>query len=225
MIQHSLFPINVGQWKIDNHEEIKKLFYKTIFDHLNSDGYSMETTGNVDLHCDSHYNSFFTMVTNCAREYLNTLSLKDVFDLNLVKTWYQISKNFHTPFHSHGDAHISFVYYIQIPEGLNKPLVFNNAHRGNELFYGIYTDNINEWNVMNSHTWRFTPQVGDLFMFPGNLEHFTEGFGDGSVDPGCKTASDFEDRRIALAGDFVLTYKENAAKPYGIQPVSNWRKF
>lgn len=225
MIAHSLFPTLVGQWKIDNPEEVKKTFYDSILDHINQDGYSMETTGNVDLHCDGRFDSFFHIISDCARQYLSTLSVQDNFDLNLVKTWYQISKQFHTPFHSHGDAHLSFVYYVQIPEKLNKPLVFNNAGRSNELHYGFFTHNVSQWNLYNSLSWRFTPQEGDLFVFPGKLEHYTEGFGDGSVDDGCKTVKDFADRRVALAGDFILTYKDKAAKPYGIQPVKNWRQF
>jgi hypothetical protein len=32
-----------------------------------------------------------------------------------------------------------------------------------------------------------------------------------------------KDRRISLAGDFVLTLKEKTARSMGLQPISNWR--
>jgi hypothetical protein len=44
-------------------------------------------------------------------------------------------------------------------------------------------------------------------------------------DPGVKTTDDLIDRRICIASDVLLTYKEKSAKSLGVQPVSNWRKF
>jgi hypothetical protein len=44
-------------------------------------------------------------------------------------------------------------------------------------------------------------------------------------DEGVKTKTDLTKRRISIASDAVLTYKEKSAKALGIQPVSNWRSF
>ena len=226
MIAHSLFPTLIGEWKHPDPESIKQALFKRVFHHIDAHGYSMETTGDVDLHLDEAFDPLFDFAASCAGEYLDTLKLdRSVFSLNLVKTWLNIITEFHTPPHNHQDAHLSFVYYIQIPEGLDKPIYFSCEHKPNDLFHGMINANILEWNTWNSPTWFFKPQEGQLFMFPGKLYHHTGGYGSGQPDMGCKTLDDLKPRRISIAGDFLLTYNRKIGRAYGIQPVSNWRTF
>ena len=226
MISHQLFPTLIGEWKHPEPEIVKQALFSRIFHHVDERGYSMETTGNVDLHLDEAFDPLFSFAAGCASEYLDTLKLdRGVFDLNLVKTWLNIITEFHTPPHNHQDAHLSFVYYVQIPEGLDKPVYFSCEHKPNELFYGMTNANILEWNIHNSPTWFFKPQEGQLLMFPGKLYHHTGGYGSGQPDTGCKTLDDLKPRRISIAGDFLLSYNRKIGRAYGIQPVSNWRTF
>ena len=226
MITHALFPTLVGEWNSPNNSQFKEQFFSVILNHMDCNGYSMETTGDVDLHHDPILNPIFEFAVDCAKQYLQTLKLDtSVFDLNLVKTWLNIIREFHTPSHNHADAHLSFVYYLQIPENLKKPIFFNPATKPNELFHGMNNANITEWNIWNSGSWYFEPKEGQLFMFPGSLYHHTGGDGSGAVDTGCKSIDDFKNRRISIAGDFLLTYNKKIGRAYGIQPVSNWRTF
>lgn len=226
MIAHALFPTLVGEWQYSNHQQFKDQFFNVVPNHMDSNGYSMETTGDVDLHHDTELTEIFDFAAKCAVDYMNTLKLDlSVFNLNLVKTWLNIITEFHTPSHNHADAHLSFVYYVQIPQGLNKPIFFTPQHKPNELFHGMNNSNILEWNIYNSGSWYFEPKEGQLFMFPGNLYHHTGGYGSGKVDTGCKTLDDFKPRRISIAGDFLLTYNKKIGRAYGIQPISNWRTY
>lgn len=228
MISHSLFPTLVGEWAYPDPGLIKKQFYTNFFEHKHFDkyGYSMETTGNVDLHLDSSFDVLFNFAAKCAKEYLESLSLDlSIYDVNLIKTWLNVITEFHTPLHNHQDAHLSFVYYVQIPEGLDKPIYFTCEHKPNDLYHGMTNAGIKEWNTWNSPTWFFKPQEGQLFMFPGKLYHYTGGYGSGEIDTGCKTLEDLRPRRISVAGDFLLTYKNRIGRAYGIQPISNWRRF
>lgn len=192
---------------------------------MDEHGYSMETTGNVDLHHDDELSDIFDFAASSAFEYMNTLQLNDEFDLNLVKTWLNIITEFHTPNHNHADAHLSFVYYVQIPDELNKPVNFLVKDIPNELFHGMTNASIKEWNMWNSPTWYFKPIEGQMFMFPGKLFHYTSGYGSGSPDAPVKTLDDLKPRRISIAGDFVLTYKQRIGRAYGIMPVSNWKVY
>jgi hypothetical protein len=226
MIAHQLFPTLIGDWKHPNPNKFKEILFDRVFYHIDQNGYSMETTGDVDLHLDKAFDPLFDFAADCAKEYINTLRLDlSVFNLNLVKTWLNIITEFHTPIHSHQDAHLSFVYYIQIPEGLDKPIYFSSENKPNELFYGMNNANVTEWNLFNSPTWFFKPVEGQLFMFPGKLNHYTGGAGSGQPDRGCRTLEDLKPRRISIAGDFLLTYNRKIGRAYGIQPVSNWRTF
>lgn len=192
---------------------------------MDEHGYSMETTGNVNLHHDDELSDIFDFAASSAFEYMNTLQLNDEFDLNLVKTWLNIITEFHTPNHNHADAHLSFVYYVQIPDELDKPVNFLVKDIPNELFHGMTNASIKEWNMWNSPTWYFKPTEGQMFMFPGKLFHYTSGYGSGSPDAPVKTLDDLKPRRISIAGDFVLTYKQRIGRAYGIMPVSNWKVY
>jgi hypothetical protein len=225
MIHHALFPTLVGEFNNQNHEIDKKVILDNALKHF-TNGYSMETTGNVDIHLDPPFDPFFSFIAKSVGTYMDALSIrKDTFDVNLIKTWFNITKEFHTPAHSHADAHISFVYYVNIPEGVNKPIFFKGK-QPNELFYGLSTDNHETWNQYNTPTWYFNPSEGTLFVFPGSLMHWTGGEGSGTPDNPVTTRNDLIQKRFAIAGDFLLTYKNNKLKkPYGIQPVSNWKRY
>jgi len=225
MITHALFPTLVGEFRYDKREDFKQRFFNRVLHHMDEHGYSMETTGNVNLHHDDELSDIFDFAASSAFEYMNTLQLNDEFDLNLVKTWLNIITEFHTPNHNHADAHLSFVYYVQIPDELDKPVNFLVKDIPNELFHGMTNASIKEWNMWNSPTWYFKPTEGQMFMFPGKLFHYTSGYGSGSPDAPVKTLDDLKPRRISIAGDFVLTYKQRIGRAYGIMPVSNWKVY
>ena len=157
MITHALFPTLVGEFRYDKREDFKKRFFNRVLHHMDEHGYSMETTGHVDLHHDDELRDIFDFAASSAFEYMNTLQLNDEFDLNLVKTWLNIITEFHTPNHNHADAHLSFVYYVQIPDELNKPVNFLVKDIPNELFHGMTNASIKEWNMWNSPTCYFKP--------------------------------------------------------------------
>ncbi len=225
MITHPLFPTLVAEFHYDKKEDFKNRFFNRVLHHMDDHGYSMETTGNVDIHFDDDLSDLFDFAALNAFQYLKTMEVNDEFDLNLVKTWLNIITEFHTPYHNHQDSHLSFVYYVQIPEGMDKPVNFAIHEKPNELFHGMTNANIVKWNMWNSPTWFFNPVEGQMFMFPGKLYHYTSGSGSGSPDMPVKTLDDLKPRRISIAGDFVLTYKKRIGRAYGIMPVSNWKVY
>jgi len=225
MIAHALFPTLVAECHYDKKEDFKNRFFNRVFHHIDEYGYSMETTGNVNIHLDDELSDLFDFAASNAFQYLKTMEVNDEFDLNLVKTWLNIITEFHTPYHNHQDAHLSFVYYVQIPEGMDKPVNFAIHEKPNELFHGMTNANIVKWNMWNSPTWFFNPVEGQMFMFPGKLYHYTSGSGSGSPDMPVKTLDDLKPRRISIAGDFVLTYKKKIGRAYGIMPISNWKVY
>ena len=127
--------------------------------------------------------------------------------------------------HNHADAHMSFTYYINIPKEFSKPIRFYNYHARHEPFPGcIKFNDPSKWDDFNAYTWQIEPREGRLFVFPANLTHDTVGHEE-AKEPGCFTQGDLEQMRVCLACDILLTYKDKASKPLGVQPVSNWRIF
>jgi hypothetical protein len=227
MIEHKLFPTLLGEFHNPRHQEFKDIFYANIFNHMTVDGYSTETTGHVSLHLDPAFHDLFVWTTGCVQTYISRYNIDpDLFDINVIKTWMNITKDRKTPIHNHADAHISFTYYINIPSSAKRPIRFHNFHNRHEPFPGsIRHNNPLRWDDVNSYTWEFEPAEGQLFVFPATLPHETGGDQRAIRENGCTTREQLENSRICLACDMLLTYKEVSAKAMGVQPIKNWKRF
>lgn len=226
MIAHALFPVLVGEFHYPDHEKLKGIFMRDGLKYFNEDGYSQESTGHVSIHHEPDFEELYAFISNCVREYLDALRVDDNFDINVVKSWLNVLEKRSTPKHAHRDAHLSITYYVSTPENHKQNIVFYNYDPNMEPFAGciMHNNSRNEWNIFNSYSWSFEPKQGTVFVFPAQMMHETNG-GPLVADSGVKTVDDLKNRRICIASDVVLTYKEKAAKSLGLQPVSNWRKF
>lgn len=226
---HPLFPTTICEFNYPKSESFKKNLSKSIFKYLNEDGFSNEITGHVTLHHEPEYHDLYCFLQKCVREYLQILSVEDNnFNINFIKSWFNIQKNKTSPEHAHADAHISIVYYANVPDNCTQAIRFNNALNRLEPFSGcIRWNNTKDiWNVYNSSSWKFYPKEGDVFVFPSKLAHDTVSDQINSLeDTGIKTNKDFNEHRICIASDVLLCYKDKQALPLGIQPIENWRSF
>jgi hypothetical protein len=232
MIKHALFPTLVTEQYYNRKDDFKQVFFDKIFDYMNEDGISNEETNHVNLHHEPAFKDLFVFATESAKEYVAALNVQpELFDFNVVKTWMNITKSNSTPAHNHADAHISFTYYAHLDANCIKPIRFYNYKDRHEPYPGLIKfNNPMVWDAFNSYTWEFFPKEGNLFVFPGNLSHDTVGYDTGpvvgsSLEQGCKNADDLANRRICLAGDILLTFKERSPKAMGLQPIHEWRKF
>jgi uncharacterized protein (TIGR02466 family) len=227
MIKHALFPVFVAEFKYPEANQFKNIFYDNALKHFNDKGFSNERTGHVSIHHEPAFELLYKFLSKCVEQYLQALNVDtNTFDINFVKSWFNILKNQQTPLHSHGDAHISIVYYVNTPEGCNQVLRFHNYYQRIEPFPGSlrYNNPTDKWNELNSYTWGFKPTPGSVFIFPAQLMHDTVGNVD-FEDQGIKTKQDLEQSRICIAADVVLSFNKEQAKPLGLQPLSNWKQF
>lgn len=227
---HPLFPITVCEFQYTNPDNFKQILSKNIFNYLDKNGLSDESTGQVTLHHDPNFYHLFCFLQNCVKQYMSLLDINtELFDINFVKSWFNIIKDRNTPKHAHGDAHISIVYYANTPKESNQSIRFYNYEPRIEPYTGSmkFNKKTDSWNVLNSYTWSFLPKEGDVFVFPAMMLHDT--IGDRQVitpsQTGIKTIEDFSEHRISIAADIVLTYKEKTSSPLGIQPIKSWRTF
>lgn len=235
MQAHPLFPILVGEFSYDEPQGFKKIFFENVHKHINEDGEDGEFSGHIDIHHDLAFQDLFVTITEHAREYVRTLSVDpEQYTFNLVKAWFSALKEASIPQHDHSDAHLSFAYYVNVPDEAPSAEIrfvaprpsYNDLHNGmfGQSFDGVYP--VNEWNTFNSPTWGFTPTEGTLFIFPARLAHYTNN-GIMNPIPDVKSANIdiLKKKRICLAGDFVLTFANKSNRSMGIQPVSNWKVF
>jgi hypothetical protein len=224
---HGIFPTLLLEDEETNHNSIKSSYMRTLMTCLSPEGFSHERTGHVTLHHDRVFEPICIMATRLAQQYCEVMQVDpDLFDFNIVKTWFNILRNNSTPFHSHADAHLSFCYYINVPKDVDQKIRFygNEAAR-NDPFPGFIKFNTPfEWNGFNSFSWSFDAVEGRMYVFNAKICHDTTGQPT-VADIGVKSIEDAYARRITFAGDIILTYKEKEAKTMGIQPKRNWRTF
>jgi hypothetical protein len=98
-----------------------------------------------------------------------------------------------------------------------------------ELYKGFLDFNIDYHTLINSITWRIPPVEGQIIVFPSKLKHSV--MPDNHKEPiiakdeGSKTVDDLLERRICIAGDFILTHKNKTNQYLGLQPIKNWKIF
>jgi hypothetical protein len=226
VVEHVLFPTLVVETFNEEHEALKKIFENKIFDYTDDDGFSSEMTGHLTMHHEEAFRPVFEMASRSARTYIKRMNIDpDLYQFNLVKSWMNIVRERPTPMHAHRDAHLSFVYYLNIPKDADTSIMFEREGNRHEPFPGcIKFAPPSVWTWLNSYSWSLVPREGLMFTFPSSLVHGTLARSD-KGDKGFFSIKDYRRHRVAIAGDFLLTYKDKQAKPLGLQPVENWRTF
>lgn len=228
-----LFPTMIGHTVYEKSDSFKDLIFNTIGDHLSEGKQSHELTGHLTLQHDERYADFFTFATASAMEYVASLEIDpNIYDYNIVKSWFNITRAKNNPRHGHQDAHLSFSYYIHTPEDVKKMICFFAGAMPNELYPGMFASNLKNFTFENASSWSLDASQGSMYMFPAKLEHAVIESKSQITLGGVLNATGLEDQiddirrfRVAIAGDIVLTHKEKAAVSLGLQPVKNWRTF
>jgi hypothetical protein len=206
----NFFPTTAYVGEIKNHVEHKNSFYKVYpkFD-WEEDKFNTtvsENVGNPLLHLEESLNPLFEDVIEHIKNYAhNVLLLKDVFNYVITKTWLSRSRNSkdEIPWHIHSTSHISFAYYVNVPENAHA-LKFSNQHLPNSLFLGMTKDHsdysrqfVKEYNDINCETFFMVPNEGNVIIFPSKTTHSTSSM-----------FSNFAGERLAIIGDVTLVLKE-----------------
>ena len=109
--------------------------------------------------------------------------------IELKAAWVNYMTKFESnPLHTHSND-LSFVIYTQIAEELKKEVkdTISNTKPGSINFVNTLGDK--KYNI-NQHT--FTPEVGDLFIFPASLHHSVNHF-------------QSEGERVSVSGNLIIT--------------------
>lgn len=229
-IIRKLFPTAIGEFHCDEHSFNKSVFYDVFPDHsyLLDDGsvWTGESSGFVYLHNDKRLAPLFTYVSKCIREYMQELRMRDeLFSVAVVKSWVTLVDSvMYVPLHAHATSHFSFVYYIEVPHDADA-ISFCVEASPNQPFFDAFsskwcsnvTNNlVTEYIDINSNEWTFPAEEGKLLIFPSHLHHKTVKIAESRTNT----------KRISLAGDVLLIYKEERPNYHtGIWNPNTWNYF
>ena len=238
MIVHEVFPVLVCEFHYDEHEGFKNVFYQHMKDWVDPKGHQDES-GTQALHQEKELLPFYSFVAQSAKQYIHQLGLdSDDYYYNIVKSWWNINHRDSIPPHAHSDAHLSFSYYLNAPPDSNR-LVFIPDHRfQNDLTHGMFLEDYNgDSPIINTNRFNssptFVPEDGMLVMFPGSLAHQTipadvlEGNDvELKPDPATTDEDEIKRRRISIAGDILLTLRDNGKpRAMGLRSSDHWIRF
>jgi uncharacterized protein (TIGR02466 family) len=201
----NIFPTTLYLGKSENHIKNKESFYKVYEKYDFEDTTVSETSGNPLLHLDGELDFLFKEVISHVENYLyNILLLKKIFNIAITKTWISRARNLshEIPWHIHSTSHVSFVYYLNVPENSNS-IHFLNYYGPNNLFLGIFQDNeiqermlVEDYNEINAQSFYLMPEEGHILLFPSSLRHSTQ-----------NNNIEFDGERLSIVGDISLILK------------------
>ena len=226
------FPTLVCDFECASHDKFKTIFYNNLEKYVHPDGLEGEHA-NLTFHHNEEFEFFFKEVTDCAKQYIDALALDpETWDFNLVKCWWQGLENNNIPMHNHSDAHLSFVYYANVPDGSGNLIFQHDRTFLNDLTKGMFLEDyekrppINVYNQFNAMSVAYEAKEGLIVIFPAGLDHMTApSLSATEADLQTADVNIIKRRRISIAGDFLLTFKNPVHTAMGLQPVKKWRNF
>ena len=96
----------------------------------------------------------------------------NVVSMQIDEVWINIMKagDFNPP-HNHVGGDISFVLYLQIPDGLKEEYEHNKSNNAGPGTIEFYYGQPDSW-VTSGH--KLLPEEGDLLVFPAQLIHYVQ---------------------------------------------------
>ena len=94
--------------------------------------------------------------------------MKDV-NYTITTSWLNDHPPHHSAHkHSHANSMFSGVLYLDVPKN-SGAIIFEIPS-----IYRTIEPKVNEWNVLNSKSWRVEPHNGMCIVFPSHLEHYVQ---------------------------------------------------
>ena len=232
MAEHLLFPTLITQSKRNVSEKEKIDWFDSYLENSNENGESMDYLGFVSMHHDPRFEMVFYDIANTVKEHLESLGIDSTtICVNITKSWFNVNTNeARNPIHDHAESHYSMTYYPHIKKGFEKNLTFYDKEVSkNEPYMSFLQSNVHKWNTFNARSVEFTPQVGDIFVFPSWMEHETGNTSD-NLDVSTEGQSFFsheelEQSRICVGCDAILTRKNTFKYDHLLTPINLWKRY
>ena len=162
-----LFPVPVGHYTYDGLTQEEITYIRSMSDKVkdNTGNLSSENTYLLNSPTTASLNSNLTNITN---QYFNEITQPVDKDLKLciTQSWVNFTKpgGYHHK-HWHTNSYISGVFYLDVEDDVDE-ILFHEEPRSRS--FSIPTEN---WNLYNSHSWRYKVKKNLLILFPSHLSH------------------------------------------------------
>lgn len=230
MEQILLFPTLVLKNQVSVSEEEKNAWFDAYLKHSNEDGKTHDFLGFETVHHEKSLEFFFKdKLMPTVHQYLASLHIdKNLFDVHVTKTFFNVSDKNGIHEHDHAENHISFVYYPHVAKDKERNLIFYHpspAHP-NEPYTQWFDSNVTEWDYVNARSFNLQVGEGVIYIFPSKLVHNVQKLqGDGDFIKGFKTRDQLKKTRFCVAGDMIITRNKRGEYKRSLPPSQDWRTF
>lgn len=233
MKQLNIFPtvITTTQRTVTMTEKLK--WFNVIMANMNGEGKTHDYLGYQTLHHHEEVADVYKDISDVVYKHLSALGLRTYnIDVNITKSFANLCKNNKTPLHDHSECHYSFVYYPNVPVNNKQVLMFSRkSNNPNEPVSDFIGSNTLDYAVAGADFHEIDVSEGMIVVFPSSLPHMTmykhdymEQKATYDLEP-VHDINDLHDYRVCIAGDCILTRKNNKGYRRMIMPVESWRKF
>lgn len=216
----NLFPLSVYISDVAEHASLKERFAAKLKDlppYQPDSRYAWtgDVKGHGFIHLDEDYKPWLDAMLPHIHRYLELLRLRtEYLDIFFQRSWPVVTKrNQVVAAHSHENAHISLVYYLEKPEhagGLR--LLVNSAP--NEIIPGLFSavqPFFFERTPFNSNHVDMDLNEGQVLIFPSKTVHQT-------------IQSESDEDRISLVADIAIMLKAGSECEKFMPAFSLWKK-
>lgn len=230
---HNIFPVSIWQADYTSADLFNDIVLNDVPDYVDKTGKTGEHVFNK-FHQLQSYGAFYTFVADQIKNYIEAMGVSTRgMNVNITKSWLEIKKETTLATHTHGDNHYSFVYVVNNPPEIRKDIYFCHPsadHHHNEPHRGFFSWSRKAETYENTLTWGLPSDVGTLYVFPSKLQHGTHGIYDPNVSTssGVFSIDDAKSSRVVLAGDTIITIKDELKEVYnhlGVKDPKEWRTF
>ena len=243
IIHHRVFPTLVSEFTdFEHHAAMKEVFWKNHKQHaFKNDPFLAappEQFGMIASHLDEELAPLFENAVACVKGYVHELGAdQDAFLYSITKSFVS-TNDLHTDNtpHRHSDAHISFIYYINVPPEVNQRFCVHDtrAQLGPyEGFIKTHKKDKSIWSDVSADFWSFEVVEGNTIVIPSSMLHSTS-FCDerdnevtNVFEKNINVLSELKQMRISIAGDMVISSKNTNTMPtiLGLPPINLWRHY
>ena len=240
---YRLFPTLVSEFTdFEHHAAMKEVFWKNHKRHAFKNDPSLsappEQFGMIASHLDEELSPLFQNAVACVKGYVHELGADpELFFYTITKSFVSTNELYtdNTP-HRHGDAHISFIYYVNVPPEINQRFCVHESRHRLEPYDGFIKGqkkDTNIWTDVSADFLSFEVVEGNTIVIPSSMIHSTS-FCDerdnkitNVVEKNINELSDLKQMRVSIAGDMIISTKNPESMPtiLGLPPPNLWRHY
>lgn len=220
-----IFPTMIARGNYRVSEKEKDSYFNVLKHQFDDEGKTGEERGYLALQTLEPLHPIYNACVNVVKEKLKFFHIDPyAFEIHITKSWMNVVSGQSTPLHAHYDAHWSFTYYLNVPQGISNRLQFEQRKHPNDPYNGMILFGSTHFDAFNALTLNYDPNEGDIYVFPSSLLHSTVGE-DETKSALIKTSNDMKNNRICIAGDILFIHKNPTKTCLGIQPRKKWLTF